>query len=329
MNQPKYIIEKLRGRKEFLQSNVIRFNKNVNDRIGDGLVKHWISECYCLLRFGCSPDDYFRYEFFKKSNYERNKFITYRRSKRIIKTYNDPRYIQTLNDKTEFNRFFHAFIHRDWLDLRNASEQAFTDFVMQHGEVIMKPLCGGQGKGIFKLTASELENGLFELEHYKDYIAEEILHQHSRMAALNPTSVNTVRVLTFKGEIIACALRTGGEKAIVDNLHSKGVCAHIDIEHGIVDALCVNMRLDKYLFHPVTREKLVGYELPNWELLKERVQEAAAMVPQVAYIGWDVCILDDDIALIEGNHDPGHDVVQMIAQTGLYDAIRDLERKEN
>ena len=43
-----------------------------------------------MFRFGCSPDDYFRYEFYRKSNFEKNKFITYRTSKRIIKKYNDP-----------------------------------------------------------------------------------------------------------------------------------------------------------------------------------------------------------------------------------------------
>ena len=46
------------------------------------------------------------------------------------------------------------------------------------------------------------------------------------------------------------------------------------------------------------------------------------MIPEVQYAGWDVAILEDGVAIIEGNRDPGHDVVQMIAQTGLYNKIR-------
>lgn len=42
------------------------------------------------------------------------------------------------------------------------------------------------------------------------------------MISLNPTSVNTVRVLTFHGKVIAAALRIGGTGTIIDNLHSNG-----------------------------------------------------------------------------------------------------------
>ena len=146
------------------------------------------------------------------------------------------------------------------------------------------------------------------------------------MASLNPSSVNTIRVLTFKGEVIACALRIGGDDAVVDNLHSNGVCAHLDRNEGVIDALCIDNKLNKYLKHPRTGKLLVGFQVPNWEILIARVKEAATVVPEVEYIGWDVAVLDDDVAIIEGNHDPGHDVVQMIAQTGLWEKIKGYMR---
>lgn len=57
------------------------------------------------------------------------------------------------------------------------------------------------------------------------------------------------------------------------------------------------------------------------EFSSKKVKEAALVVPEVQYIGWEVAILKNSVALIEGNHDSGHDVVQMIAQTGLYQDI--------
>lgn len=312
----------------FLRSNFIRFNKNVKDRFGYGYVKHWLNECYCAVRFGASPDDYFRYEFYKKSNYERDKFITYRRSKKIIQTHNDKKYVPIFQYKTKFNEFFHEFIHREWIDIDLATPELFLNFVSKHGSVIMKPKTGGQGKGIFKLCVENLTEDALDLGKYQGYIAEQILQQHPAMQALNPSSVNTVRVLTFKGKIIACALRTGGEGAIVDNLHSQGVCAHVNLEYGVIDAPCIDMNFNKYIMHPVTGAKMLGFEIPNWELVKKRTEEAAGLVPDVPYVGWDICVLDRDIALIEGNHDPGHDVVQMITQTGLFDSVLEMKKRK-
>ncbi|MBR2323177.1 MAG: hypothetical protein IKA54_06265 [Clostridia bacterium] len=288
------------------------------------IISSYFSELYCAIRFGCSPEDFFRYRFYEKSNYERNKFITYRRSKKILKKYNDKSKTYIFQQKPEFNKVFCDYINRDWLVLNNCSREEFDLFVKKHKEVILKPLSGGQGKGIFKLKESELNTFNFDL--YKNYICEEILIQHEKMSLVNPTSINTVRVLTFKGEIIACALRSGGKDAIVDNLHSNGVCAHIDVETGVIDHPAINYKYESYLYHPVTNNLIVGFTIPNWSILQEKIKQACKLVPTVQYVGWDVAILPNDIALIEGNDDPGHDVVQMIAQTGLYQQIKRLEK---
>lgn len=312
---------------KFLLDNIHRFNIRISRNIGNDIrvfITAWISEIYCFIRFGCSPDDYFRYEFFRKSNYERDKFITYQRSQRVIKNYNDRNYIHLLQNKVEFNTVFSEYLKREWIDCRSTSEKQFRDFLARHGSVIMKPLEGGQGRGIFKLSNKEYQNGI--IKKYRNYIAEEVLQQHSKMSLLNPSSVNTVRVLTFKGVIIGCALRIGVKGAFIDNLHSNGVCAHLDKDTGIIDAVCVDNDMNKYLFHPDSGIKLVGYQIPNWKVLLDTVKEASQKMKRLQYIGWDVAVLEDSVAIIEGNHDPGHDIMQMIAQTGLWNDI--LQNKE-
>ena len=198
------------------------------------------------------------------------------------------------------------------------------EFVHRHREVLMKPLDGGQGKGIFKLTESELAT--FDYDNNRHFLCEQIIQQHSKMTSLNSSSVNSVRVLTFKGQVVACALRIGGDGAIVDNLHSNGVCAHLDLKTGIIDNLCINNRLEKFLYHPGSNMQLVGFQVPNWDKVIQTAKAAAMVVPQVQYVGWDIAVTELGTALIEGNHDPGHDVVQMIAQTGLYRVIKKLEQ---
>ena len=186
----------------------------------------------------------------------------------------------------------------------------------------MKPLNGGQGIGIFKLNAEDMNS--VKICNYKEYIAEEILCQHEDMGKLNVSSVNTIRILSFKGEIVAAALRIGCGDCVVDNLHSKGICGHIDLDTGIIDGACINNELKKFTHHPISGVPLVGFKIPLWERIKETIIQATREVPQVEYIGWDVAVCRDKIALIEGNHDPGHDVVQMIAQTGIYEQIKKI-----
>ena len=43
----------------------------------------------------------------------------------------------------------------------------------------------------------------------------------------------------------------------------------------------------------------------------ELVKEAAKVIPEVAYVGWDVAVTENGPLIIEGNHFPGHDILQM------------------
>jgi len=308
---------------KFYVNSFHRFNGRITHFIGTSpvdYIKTWFSEMYCGFRYGCSFDDYFRYEFYKKSNYERNKFITYRRSKNLIQNCNDPEYICYFNDKATFNTKFSAFIHRDWIDCHEATDEELQSFITQHERVLIKPRKGGQGKGIRLITINDYRKGL--VNGIDNCIAEEVLIQHPELSKLNPSSVNSIRVLTYNGDIIAAALRMGSNKSIVDNLHSDGICGHIDLQSGVIDILGVDNNMNKYLYHPNSRVLLPGFIIPNWDQLIACVKEAAGLVKQVKYVGWDVAVLEDGIAIIEGNHDPGHDIVQMIAQTGLWSELK-------
>lgn len=63
----------------------------------------------------------------------------------------------------------------------------------------------------------------------QDMIAEELLEQCPEMAALHPSSVNTVRALTIRGKLCSAVLRMGVGGGFVDNGCSGGIFAGLDV----------------------------------------------------------------------------------------------------
>lgn len=303
------------------------FNSNTKRYFCGKYLHAWLDECFSFLMFGASPDDYYRYQFFKKSFSERNQFITFLRSKRIIRKYNDKSFFPMMNDKRLLNAFLEPFLGREWLDLSKVDDDAFYAFLAKYGRIIMKPYGGSGGKGIFIVDISETGSSQIRVSDYRDYIAEELLHQHPDLERINPSSVNTLRVMTFQGEIISATLKVGQHGAVVDNMCSNGLYGNIDLETGITDSYFMDIGLSLYERHPETQEKLIGISIPNWSMVQDTVKQAAQLLEKVQYVGWDVAVLKDRVAIIEANEAPGHDLsIQSSKQQGLYQKIKTIEQ---
>lgn len=312
--------------KSFIKSNFKRFNQRIRTISNSRYISNYFKFFYCAVRHGCSPDDYFRYEFYKKNDSERKKFITYGRSKRIIKKYNDSKYTDIFENKCKFNTKFKDFIYREWIDIGKCSFDEFNEFLFNHKEVIIKPVDEGSGRGVLKVKYTNKQDSKQLYKMHNSMIMESVINQHELMNKLNPSSVNTIRVVTFNNcdeiNIIASSIRLGIGNSVVDNLHSGGICASVDKYTGKVSTYGINQNLERFIIHPTTNEEILGFTVPKWDLIIKTVVEAAKIVPQVKYVGWDIVILEEGIELLEANHDPAHDLIQMIDQVGKYDYFR-------
>ena len=56
--------------------------------------------------------------------------------------------------------------------------------------------------------------------------------------------------------------------------------------------------------HPYTGTPIVGFTFPFGRRSLELCLRAAHVVPQVGYVGWDVCVTENGPVLIEGNKCP-------------------------
>jgi len=278
------------------------------DRIGGKALK--LDCMWARVIYGTVVEEYIALEFYRKNHRERKKFLTGAGQARLLirllkKTTQEQR--DRIFDKLQFDRFFGEFIHREYLDVSNSSDDEVIAFIQKHGAVLAKPLSETHGNGIFRIESSHVAPSDLAKIREKKYLLEEIIVQHHEMARPNPTSVNTVRIATAldrdgHAHIIGACLRCGARGSFVDNTHSGGVAYPINTEHGVVIAPGKNRStFEDLIIHPGSDVVMPGFCIPNWDIIVDTVKRAAMKIPEFPYLGWDIAVTEDGVEIIEGN----------------------------
>ena len=76
----------------------------------------------------------------------------------------------------------------------------------------------------------------------------------------------------------------------------------------INDAMDREGRLFKV--HPTTKVPFVGFQIPYYKEAIEMCIEASKVIPEVAFVGFDIAISENGPVIVEGNELPGYDVYQ-------------------
>ncbi len=291
----------------------------------------------CTVVYGATISDYFMYRFYQKSAHERNKFITARDKNRFYPVVCDPSARKAIQNKDSFNTRFSSYLNRDSINVPESDKRAFCDFVRAHESVFVKPVALGGGDGIEKLTSDttvDLEALYDSLCARGQYVVEAGIVQHPVMASLHPQSVNSIRISTlFDGEtvhIMFAGMRCGTGEAFVDNHMAGGILMLVDPKSGKVSSRASSKGELNILYHPDTGIYLPGFQIPHWDKCLKLIDRVARQTEGIAYIGWDVAVLQDDVCLIEAN--PGGDFVtwQEPAQIGrkaeLYECITYMQQ---
>lgn len=225
--------------------------------------------------------------------------------------------IALFNDKHLFNAHFRQFIRRDWLYIPDSTPEQIKAFLNRHETFLAKACMSTQGNNIFRYTSSELDPDQFIQEYAgKPFLLESLIQQHPALAAVNPSSVNTIRLIVArKGDrvqMVGAGLRSGGGGQFVDNFHHGGTAYPLDLDTGVITARGIDLDGNYVLRHPVTGHIMPGLQIPHWDMLLEQVRRASVMTPHIGYIGWDLAITADGIEFIEGNINyPGNTIIQL------------------
>ena len=278
----------------------------------------------CAAKYNAGYVDYKITEMYRLNDAQRATQITRGISNSIVARMNDKKFWHFFDNKTEFNQLFHEQVKREWLNFADATESQFAEFVQGRGDIICKPIDGSSGQGICKCTPEDYKDVQALYERLKAAgigIVEDKVIQHEAIAALCPTSVNTIRVATLLGDkkegIVYAYIRIGNGK-VKDNPLNDDMCeAAAMVPQLYMVNLVMNAEMHKagetYEFHPMTGKRIPGTQIPYWEEVKAMCLKAMHVVPQVRFVAWDVAITPDGPVFIEGNSFPSHAIPQFAA----------------
>jgi len=273
---------------------------------------------------GITTDEYFnQYHFYNLKKTEQESFITVLEAQKI--TWKMSQEIRDVFwNKDRFLTTFADFIHRDWVRITEGQMERFRGICQRNTRLIIKPRAATEGRGIGIVGKAKMADpdALFEELLKEDCIIEEILQSDERLAAFNPSSLNTVRVVTlYNGEyfeVYGAVVRFGREGSAVDNVSAGGLYAALDPLTGEIITDGMDMTGKHWLRHPDSDKEFRGFSIPRWDKVLDTVKAAVKVQPDIRIAGWDIALLHDgNIALVEGNHMPDIDLLQQPLLKGI------------
>lgn len=281
----------------------------------------------CKLIYGTTPENYVSYRMWNLNHFSRKNTISGYRKNKIEKIFNTGIDRSIIGDKVQFNHFFANFIQRNWLYTEGKSKEEIRCFVENNPVIMVKETNLTQGKGIYKIVREDVDDAMILGFMERKILLEEFVNQHSDMAKLNPSSVNTCRIITVKDakgsvHILAAGLRAGAKGSAVDNFHFGGAMYGLDVSTGTVVSGGITSDGKRNIkVHPSSNYPMLGFVVPNWNTVIETVKNAAGTLSDFRYVGWDVAVTLHGCELIEANLLAGSEVFSLCDRSDFYDIV--------
>lgn len=293
---------------------------------------------WCKLRYGINTNEYFYYEFYNKSLFARNSFISVAKHTWItayqINKGNKSLFAQKINAYNTYKQYY----HREVISIELPSEAPkLLMFAQKHGKFVLKPLDESEGHGI-RMWNTDMYDSKAQLQQIAQsalgkVIIEELIQQNEDMASFHPASVNTIRyVVDYNGNGINrlwAIIRMGVGNSYIDNTSAGGICAAIDLKTGIIISQGVRRNGERFILHPDSGKQIIGTKIPKWEELNEIIEQLYPIDSPIHLVGWDFALSTSGWCIVEGNACPSVMGIQGSTGKGYRFVLKKVKRNKN
>ena len=193
---------------------------------------------------------------------------------------------------------------------RISTDEAFRILKEYRAVLVKKSVNTYGGKDILVLNELTDKDISFILNDYGDnYLIQAIIRNQDDIKALNPTSLNTFRIITYfvNGKFYASPiiLRVGRNNSSIDNAHAGGMFVGVD-DDGFIISDAKTVSGESFEKHPDSGIVFKKYKIKNVNVIKEKAVQLATLLPQLKLIDWDLALDENgDVVCIEANIDSG------------------------
>ena len=232
----------------------------------------------------------------------------------------DERFISGMLPITFIRRMGDSFLlNVDYGIIENFLEVKDELLSSKYEKLILKPTidsCSGHGVMLFERKNDEYiskKEGVllsedFLLQYGSDFILQEALEQSPYMSNFNRTSVNTIRIATYRSvkdesvNVTACVIRIGKMGEIVDNGHSGGNFVGINPNSGELSSYACDQYGHRSDVWNGINFKDNHFVIPNWEKIIEFAKYIGRKNHHCRLLALDIAIAQDgNPKLIEYN----------------------------
>lgn len=194
-------------------------------------------------------------------------------------------------------RKLHGVYHDD--DFRLITKEQAIQNCIECGDVIFKVATdSGKGGGIsfWRSEDGEIELRRMMEELPEDTNAQEYIKQHPMMAKMNPSSCNTIRVMT---------LVDGTDVKVISAYYQVGVSKEARMGQVSIGGVCVSIKPDGSLYKRAYDEhyhaievhpngmRFEGYRIPSFDKVCETAKMLHQKVGDFLLISWDFTVGED------------------------------------
>ncbi|WP_172135676.1 sugar-transfer associated ATP-grasp domain-containing protein [Adlercreutzia sp. ZJ473] len=333
------VVARCKGRWAAECARIVNSAKAHYARSGVGLSGETLDDVlFCYFAYGFMPDEYMCFGLAGRAPEQRREFLSNRDRDVIVYSVNDIIELERFLDKWKTYRAYSSWYGRAAVSVgKKASYKDYLTFVESHDSFVCKKVRLSKGDSIHLVKNSEMGDPrtfFDETASSGNAILEEPIVQSEVMAALNPSSVNTLRVITlntrYGAEVLDCFLKIGRNGSFVDNGGAGGLLVGIDAGVGVLSTDGRDEFADSYAVHPNTKVRFQGYQLPDWNGAMGLAKELSSRESRVPYIGWDLAHTDSGWVVVEGNASGQLIGPQIVSQVGsrrrVLAALHDVEQ---